>query len=362
MTFASIPEALKDMRAGKPLIVVDDASRENEGDVVIAADKATAASVNFMVRHARGLVCVPMVGDRLKRLDINPMVVNNTSPHETAFTVSVDARHGTTTGISAADRWTTIKALANPKTKASDFVRPGHIFPLSYAEGGVLVRSGHTEAAVDLARLAGRAPVAVICEILNDNGTMARLPQLKIFARKHKLKLVTIADLIAHRRRSEKLVRRLSTEDLPTRHGRFSLSLFEDVPTGEHHAALVLGDVKGKKDVLVRVHSSCFTGDVLHGTGCSCGRRFEAAQRRVAREGRGVILYMHQEGRRMSDCRSFVKNPRGAVSTGLREYGLGAQILSDLGLSTVKLLTNHPQRIVGLAGYGLKVSGTEPLP
>ena len=358
MKFATIPEALKDMKAGRPLIVVDDPSRENEGAVVVAAGKATPESINFMIKHARGLVCVPMLGERLRSLDIDPMVAENTSLHETAFTVSVDAKKGVTTGISAQDRWRTIRLLVDPKAVPGDLSRPGHIFPLRYKDGGVLVRSGHTEAAVDLARLAGLAPAAVICEVMNDDGTMARLPELARFARRHKLKVVTISDLIAHRRRTERLVRRVSSQDLPTRHGRFTLHFYEDIPTGEHHGALVKGSISGRKDVLVRVHAACFAGDVLHGTSCDCGQMLEAAMRRVAKEGVGVVLYMHQEGRRMPGCP--IPDAKNGVA-GLREYGLGAQILSDLGLTTVKLLTNHPRKIVGLSGYGLKVTGTEPL-
>jgi 3,4-dihydroxy 2-butanone 4-phosphate synthase/GTP cyclohydrolase II len=360
MNFSSIPDALKDLRAGRAVIVVDDASRENEGDIVVAAEKTTPAHINFMIKHARGLVCVPMKGDRLDALGLDPMVSDNSSQFQTAFTVSVDAKNGVTTGISAQDRWRTVQSLVNPRTRPGDLSRPGHLFPLRYKEGGVLVRTGHTEAAVDLARLAGLQPAAVICEIVDEDGSMARGPRLASFAKKHRLKMVTIADLVAHRRRTEKLVRRISTEDLPTRHGRFTFHLYEDVPTGEHHAALVMGDVAGAKNVLVRVHASCFAGNVLGSTRCECGRRWDAALRRIAKEGRGVALYMHQEGKKTADCRTLPAEERGAPP-GLREYGLGAQILADLGLTTVRLLTNHPQRIVALEGYGLKVLGDIPI-
>ncbi len=373
MTFASIPEALQDFRKGRLVIVVDDPGRENEGDLVLAAEKVTPAAVNFMAKHARGLICVPMLGERLDRLNLAPMVENG-APREAAFTVSVDARRGVTTGISAHDRARTVKALIDPRTRPADLSRPGHVFPLRYKEGGVLVRSGHTEAAVDLARLSGLEPAAVICEIMNEDGTMARLPRLAAFARKHRLKVVTIQDLISYRQKHEKLVRRVVNVRLPTRHGQFQLHLYEDIPTGEHHVALVKGDVAGQKNVPVRVHSSCFTGDVLHSLRCDCGEQLGAALDQIDRAGRGVLLYMHQEGRGIglvnklhayvlqeSGLDTVQANKKLGFPADLREYGIGAQILVDLGLSTVQLLTNNPKKIVGIEGYGLKVVKRVPL-
>jgi 3,4-dihydroxy 2-butanone 4-phosphate synthase / GTP cyclohydrolase II len=374
MIFSSIPEALPDLRRGRFLIVVDDPGRENEGDLLIAAEKTTPAAVNFMVKHARGLVCVPMLGERLDKLRLAPMVENGGAPREAAFTVSVDARKGVTTGISAHDRARTVRALIDPVTRPADLSKPGHIFPLRYKEGGVLVRSGHTEAAVDLARLAGLYPAAVICEIMKEDGTMARLPRLIRFARDHRLKIITIRDLIEHRRRHEKLVRRVVSTKLPTAYGDFQIHLYEDVPTGEHHVALVKGQVSGQKNVLVRVHSSCFTGDVLGSMRCDCGEQLQAALAHVARAGQGVVLYMHQEGRGIglvNKLHAYVLQEKGLDTVeanrrlgfppDLREYGIGAQILVDLGLSTVCLLTNNPRKIVGIEGYGLKVVKRVPL-
>jgi 3,4-dihydroxy 2-butanone 4-phosphate synthase/GTP cyclohydrolase II len=373
VTFAAIEDAVADFKRGRFVVVVDDPGRENEGDLVIAAAKTTPAAINRMAREGRGLICVPMLGQRLDELHISPMVENG-APREAAFTVSVDARRGVTTGISAPDRARTVRALADPGSRPEDFSRPGHIFPLRYKEGGVLVRSGHTEAAVDLARLAGLTPAAVICEIMNPDGTMARLPALGRFARRRGLKIITIQDLIAHRRRHEKLVRRLAGAKLPTRHGDFHIHVYEDIPTGEHHVAVVKGDVAGKKDVLVRVHSSCYTGDVLHSLRCDCGEQLEKALEKIESAGRGVLLYMHQEGRGIglvNKLHAYVLQESGMDTVqanrtlgfppDLREYGLGAQILADLGLTRVRLLTNNPKKIVGLEGYGLSVSERVPL-
>ena len=295
--FATILEAIKDIKKGKIVIVVDDPSRENEGDFVCSAEKVTPQLINFMAKYGRGLICLPIIGKRLDELGIEQMVENSKEIKDANFTVSIDARKGITTGISAYDRALTIKTVINPKTKPQDLIKPGHVFPLRYKEGGVLVRAGHTEAAVDLAKLAGHYPAGVICEIMNEDGTMARLQQLIKIAKKFKLKIITIADLIEYRRKHEILVRKLFTVDLPTRFGNFDLSLFEDTVTGEHHIALVKGDVAGKKNVLVRVHSSCTTGDIFHSLRCDCGEQLEKSLKIISETGRGVLLYMHQEGR-----------------------------------------------------------------
>jgi len=376
MTLTAISEALKDFRAGQMIIVVDDEDRENEGDLVLAAEKVTPEAINFMTLHGRGLVCVSLPAERLEALRI-PMMTppdTNTSRFETAFTVSVDARHGTTTGISAYDRAVTVEALVDPATEPDDLVMPGHIFPLRAREGGVLVRAGHTEAAVDLARLAGLSPAGVICEILNEDGAMARLPQLKAFAETHKLKIISIADLIAHRRRHEKLVSRVAQAHLPTRHGEFAIIAYEDAVTGLHHLALVMGDVADGRPVLVRAHSECLTGEVFGSLRCDCGPQLEQAMSIIGEEGRGVILYMRQEGRGIGLCnklRAYAlqeqgldtveANERLGFPPDLRDYGTGAQILADLGLKKLRLLTNNPRKVVGLEGYGLEVVERIPL-
>lgn len=372
--FTPIPEAIRRFRAGKMLVVVDDPDRENEGDLVIAAEKITPAAINFMAQHGRGLICVPMLGDRLDKLGLTPMVNVNTELREAAFTVSVDVKRGTSTGISAADRARTVLALIDNKTRAEDLAKPGHLFPLRSRQGGVLVRSGHTEAGVDLSRLAGLSPAAVICEIMNTNGSMARLPALFKMARKHKLGIITIRDLISYRRAHEKLIRRLVTAKLPTSYGEFELHLYEDKILDEHHVALVKGKVDKGNNVLVRVHSSCFTGDVLESLRCDCGEQLRTAMAMIAKAERGVVLYMHQEGRGiglMNKLHSYVLQEKGLdtveanVKLGfpadLRDYGIGAQILSDLGLSTIQLITNNPRKIVGLEGYGLKITKRVPL-
>ncbi len=355
------------------IIVVDDPKRENEGDLVIAAEKCTEASVNFMARHGRGLICVPMTNKRLDELNLHPMVNASSWTREpgrdTAFSVSVDARQGTTTGISALDRAKTIQALISPKTKPDDLIRPGHIFPLRSKEGGVLVRAGHTEAAVDLARLAGlKSSAGVICEILNQDGSMARTPQLMRFAKKYKLRIVTIQDLIEYRRSKERLVKRMATAHLPTKFGDFLIHLYEETLTGKQHLALTKGLVEGSKRVLVRVHSSCVTGDVLFSERCDCGKQLSAALERLSREEAGVLIYLSQEGRGiglLNKLKSYNLQDKGLdtveanIALGfkpdLREYGIGAQILADLGLSTIRILTNNPRKIVGIEGYGLKV-------
>ena len=369
-----IEAVLEDLRRGRMVIVVDDERRENEGDLIMAADKVTPAAVNFMARYGRGLICVPTTGERLKQLGIEQMVIQNRDTFKTDFQVSVDAARGITTGISAADRCRTIQVLADPTAVNNDLVQPGHVFPLRAKPGGVLQRAGHTEAAVDLARLAGCRPIGVICEIMADDGTMARLPQLRRFARKHGLKICSIAALIEYRRTREKLIERVESVKLPTEHGDFMLHLYRSRLDEQHHLALVKGELPWKGPVLVRVHSECLTGDVFGSRRCDCGPQLQQAMQMISQEGRGVIVYMRQEGRGIglpakiqayklqeSGLDTVEANLKLGYGSDLREYGLGAQILCDLGVKRIRLLTNNPRKVVGLEGYGLEIVEQIPI-
>lgn len=381
-TFNTIPEALSAIQKGEMIIVVDEPDRENEGDLIMAAEKVTAETINFMAKYGRGLICLPTCSERLAELELRPMVVDNTAQMQTAFTVTIDAKE-VTTGISAQERAYTIRKFVDKTAVPSDFVRPGHIFPLEAKPGGVLRRAGHTEATVDLARMAGLYPAGVLCEVLNDDGTMARVPELMEFAEKHALKIITISELIAYRRKTETLIKRVATADIPTTHGEFKLYAYESTDTTSEreetldktHIALTKGDLTNPNPVLVRVHSQCFTGDVFGSLRCDCGEQLQLALENIEKEGRGVLLYMRQEGRGMGlkeKLRAYQLQDREGLDTveanerlgfppDLRDYGIGAQILADLGVQKMRLMTNNPQKVKGLAGYGLEIVERVPL-
>jgi 3,4-dihydroxy 2-butanone 4-phosphate synthase / GTP cyclohydrolase II len=372
--FATVEEAIEEIRSGRMVVVCDDEDRENEGDLTMAAQFATPEAINFMAKEGRGLICLSLTPERCDELGLELMAAKNESAFETPFTVSIEAREGVTTGISAADRARTIQVAIDPQSSPRDLVQPGHIFPLKARAGGVLERTGQTEAAVDLARLAGLIPAGVICEVMNDDGTMARVPDLVAYCARHDLKMITVADLIAYRRKHDKLVERVVSTKLPTEYGDFEAVGYRALVDGKHHVALVKGDVAGRDDVLVRVHSECLTGDVFHSLRCDCGEQLESALGMIEREGEGVLLYLSQEGRGiglLNKLKAYRLQEQGldtvdanlelGLPADLRDYGIGAQILTDLGLSSIRILTNNPKKIRGLEGYGLSVSDQVPI-
>jgi len=371
--FNTIPEAIEDLREGKMVVIVDDEDRENEGDLMIAAEKATPAVINFMAKFGGGLICMPVKKERLEELHIDRMVAKNTDPNKTAFTISIDATE-CTTGISAQERALTIGKVMDPRSTAKDFTRPGHIFPIEYREGGVLVRAGHTEASIDLATMAGLYPAGVICEIMNEDGSMARVPELIEYCLKHGLKMITIADLIDYRRRNEKLIECNTIVDLPTRYGSFRAHSYQSKLTGEDHLALVKGDITNGEPVLVRVHSECLTGDVFGSQRCDCGEQLDMALRMISKEGKGVLLYMRQEGRGIglvNKMKAYHLQDKGmdtveanqalGLPADMRDYGIGAEILADLGIHQIRLLTNNPKKVSGIEGFGLHIVERVPI-
>jgi 3,4-dihydroxy 2-butanone 4-phosphate synthase / GTP cyclohydrolase II len=374
MSFATIEEAIEEIRAGHMVVVCDDEDRENEGDLTLAAQFATPEAINFMAKEGRGLICLALTPQRCDELGLDLMAAKNESPFDTPFTVTIEARDGVTTGISAADRARTIQVAIDPRSSPRDLVQPGHIFPLKAKPGGVLERTGQTEAAVDLARIAGLNPSGVICEVMNDDGTMARVPDLERYCAHHGLKMISVADLIAYRRRHDKLVERVVTTRLPTAFGEFDVVGYRSLVDDKHHVAMVKGTIDGEKDVLVRVHSECLTGDVFHSLRCDCGEQLESALAMIENEGRGVLLYLAQEGRGiglLNKLKAYKLQDKGldtvdanlelGLPVDLRDYGIGAQILSDLGLSSIRILTNNPKKIRGLEGYGLSVTDQIPI-